>query len=71
MKVKYQRGSSQFIVEDKEEFFLVNLNDDEVVKANPSDRPDMFLRFGYFEVVDEKGFTATTLAKISQKFIKR
>ena len=70
MKVKFQRGSSQFIVEHEKSFFLVNLDKDEVVKAQPPDKPDMFLKLGYFEVIEDKDLSATTKTKILQKLTK-
>ena len=52
MEVIAKRGNQIFIVKQGGEFFLVNLDIKKAKKAKPPDKPDMFLKFGYFEEVD-------------------
>jgi len=49
MKVLFSRSSDIHIVEYMERCFLVNLKNGIVEESNPKNRPDMFLRFGYFD----------------------
>lgn len=52
MEVVAKRGNRIFIVKKSNEFFLVNLDTKKAIKAKPPDKPDMFLKFGYFDEVD-------------------
>ena len=50
MKVLYTRGNGIYIAQKDDNFYLVNLSNDKPPKV--SDNPDKFLKFGYFEPVD-------------------
>ena len=52
MEVIAKRGDRIFIVKQSSDFFLVNLDTKKAIKADPPDKPDMFLKFGYFDKVD-------------------
>ena len=52
MEVMFTRGSGIFIVFYKKAYYLINISEGSVTKAKPPEHPDMFLKFGYFEVVD-------------------
>lgn len=69
MKVKFKRGQTQFVVEEAGSFFLVNISNGEVIEAKPHDKPDMFLKFGYFE--EEDTLTLTESNKIRELMASR
>jgi hypothetical protein len=53
MDVLYQRGSYIFIVKKNGKFYMVNTEIRKCSIAVPPDKPDMFLKFGYFKAVNE------------------
>lgn len=52
MKVEFKRGEDTYIVEHNGQYYLVSIDAKKIAKADPPNRPDMFLKFGYFEEVD-------------------
>lgn len=53
VSVEYVRGGDSYIVKYNGVYYLVSLDVDKVSKAFPPEIPDKFLKFGYFEEVDE------------------
>lgn len=53
MKLIAKRDGGTYIVEKDGKYYLVNVFTQNVTLAKPSNGPGMFLKFGYFEDVDE------------------
>lgn len=53
-KIVFKRGTTlgTLIVENKGVYYLVSMDTMMATKADPPNRPDMFLKFGYFESVE-------------------
>lgn len=54
MRVLFERGSGSgvYIIEENDIYYLVNMGHKTLSKAEPKNMPDMFLKFGYFEDVE-------------------
>jgi len=67
MKIEFQRGSSDiFIVNNNGKYYLVNVNRGTCSLANPPELPSMFLKFGYFEDVNDIYVKEATKEKVRQ-----
>lgn len=55
MRVLFERGSGSriYIIEENDIYYLVNIGHKTLSKAEPENMPDMFLKFGYFEDVED------------------
>lgn len=66
MRILYRR-ENQFIVEKDKKFYLVNLQTKKATLAEPPDKPDMFLRLGYFQ---DANLNAAEFVKINSIMFK-
>jgi hypothetical protein len=67
IEILSSRGGQAFIIRYNKEYYLVNVPNGTCTKARPPDRPDMFLKYGYFE---DANVDASTKAKIESIFLK-